>query len=89
MINASRSCLFVFVRLFCSCQNCMYLPSDGLRLGMVSFDPTDIDTIILRRFEKGRDFNPIIDSLEWNKTNVIFHAQGDTFQMVLFPVTSF
>lgn len=67
-----------------SCQNCICLPSDGLKLGMVSFDSTDIDTIIIRKFEKGNNFNRLIDTSQWDRTKVIFYSQNDTFQMGAF-----
>src|SRR5258705_3698469 len=67
-----------------SCQNCICLTSDGLKLGMVSFDSTDIDTIIIRKFEKGNNFNQLIDTSQWDRAKVIFRAQNDTFQMGAF-----
>ena len=67
-----------------SCQNCICVPSDGLKLGMVSFDSTDIDTIIIRKFGKGNNFNQLIDTSQWDRAKVIFHSQNDTFQMGAF-----
>jgi len=51
---------------------------------MVSFDSTDIDTIIIRKFQKGNDFRDLVDTLQWDRARVIFHAQADTFQMSAF-----
>jgi len=48
---------------------------------MVSFDSTDIDTIIIRKFEKGSDFSHFIDTSQWDRNNVVFSARNDTFQM--------
>jgi hypothetical protein len=59
----------------------MCLPSDGLQLGLVDFSSADIDTIILRRFEKGNDFAKLIDTLQWDQSNVTFYSRADTFQM--------
>ncbi len=67
-----------------SCQDCICLPSDGLRLGMISFDSTEIDTIMIRRFDKGSNFTRPIDSSQWDRSKVVFRAQNDTFQMGAF-----
>jgi hypothetical protein len=64
-----------------SCQNCICLPSEGLRLATVSFDSTEIDTIIVREFEKGSGFSRLIDSVQWDRSNVIFSSQHDTSRM--------
>jgi len=57
------------------------MPSDGLRLGMVSFSSTEIDTLITRKFSKGSNFSRQIDTTILDQNNVTFTAQTDTFQM--------
>lgn len=64
-----------------SCQNCICLPSEGLRLGLVSFDSTDVDTIILSKFEKGTSFSHLVDTLQWDRSNLVFMHKNDTFEM--------
>jgi hypothetical protein len=64
-----------------SCQNCICVPSEGLRLGLVSFDSTDVDTIVIRKFEKGNGFSHLIDTLQWDRDNVVFMHQKDTFEV--------
>ena len=61
-----------------SCQNCICEHSSGLRLGMVSFDSTEIDTMIVRKFQKGNDFTNLIDTMQWDRATVVFYAQSDT-----------
>jgi len=57
------------------------VPSDGLRLGMISFSSTEIDTLITRKFSKGSNFSKQIDTTIFDQNNVMFTAQNDTFQM--------
>ena len=72
--------LILIVSIF-SCHNCICVPSDGLRLGMISFSSTEIDTLITRKFSKGSNFSRQIDTTILDKNNVMFTAQNDTFQM--------
>ena len=53
----------------------------GLRLGMVSFDSTDIDTVIVRKFEKGNSYSHLLDTIQHDQGNFIFRAQNDTLLM--------
>jgi hypothetical protein len=62
----------------------MCVPSDGLQLGLVEFNSADIDTIIVRKFERGDNFKKLIDTLQWDKSNVVFYSQADTFHMAEF-----
>ena len=64
-----------------SCKNCVCLPSEGLRLTMISFTPSDVDTLVIRKFEKGTAFNHLIDTTQWDGSNVVFRAQNDTLEM--------
>jgi len=64
-----------------SCHDCICVPSDGLRLGMISFSSTEIDTLITRKFSKGSNFSKQIDTTIFDQNNVMFTAQNDTFQM--------
>ena len=73
--------LILWLASMISCQNCLCVPSDGVRLGLVAFDPADIDTIVVRKFEKGSGFAKLIDTLQWDRMNVIFYARGDTLEM--------
>jgi len=50
---------------------------------MVSFDSTDVDTIILRKFEKGTNFTQLVDTLQWDRSNVVFTDQRDTFRIAI------
>src|SRR5260221_7593596 len=74
----------ILFSLLISCHNCICAPSDGLRLGMISFDSADIDTMIIRKFEKESNFSHLIDTSLWDRSKVIFSAQNDTFQMGAF-----
>jgi hypothetical protein len=77
-----RILAFLFIITFLnSCHHCICASSDGLRLGMISFSATEIDTIITRKFSKGSNFSSQIDSTIMNQTTVMFNAQNDTFQM--------
>ena len=62
----------------------MCLPSDGLRPGLIAFDSTDVDTIIIKRFEKGNNFTHGVDTSQWDRWKVVFTRQNDTFQMSIF-----
>ena len=73
--------LILWLSSMISCQNCLCVPSDGLRLGLVAFDPSEIDTIVVRKFEKGKDFAKLIDTLQWDRMNVIFYARADRLEM--------
>lgn len=64
-----------------SCQNCICIPSDGLRLGFVSFDSADVDTIIITKFEQGNSFSHLVDTLQWDRSNIVFTHQKDTFEI--------
>jgi len=59
----------------------MCVPSDGLRLGLVDFNSADADTIIVRKFQRGDNFTKLIDTLQWDNSNVVFYPRGDTLQM--------
>jgi len=74
--------LFAFVITLASCHNCVCAPSDGLRLGLITFDSTEVDTIITRKFQKGSNFSQLIDTLQWDRSRVDFRKYTDTFQMV-------
>jgi hypothetical protein len=67
-----------------ACGNCICRQSEGLRLGLVSFDSTDVDTIIVRKFEKGNNFTHLVDTTEWDRTNVAFAHRNDTFEIGMF-----
>jgi len=73
--------LFASIVALASCHNCVCAPSDGLGLGMISFDSTEVDTIITRKFQKGSNFSQLIDTLQWDKSRVDFRKHTDTFQM--------
>lgn len=51
---------------------------------MISFNASEIDTLIVRKFTKGNNFSLQIDSILLDPNNVIFNAQNDTFQMVSY-----
>jgi hypothetical protein len=51
---------------------------------MISFDSSDIDTMIIRKFEKETNFNRMIDTSQWDRSKVVFHVQNDTLQMGAF-----
>lgn len=77
-----RTLVFILIIIFFnSCNHCICGPSDGLRLGMVSFSATEIDTVITKKFVKGSNFSLHIDSTIMDQNNVMFKAQNDTFQM--------
>jgi hypothetical protein len=59
----------------------MCVPSDGLQLGLVEFNSADADTIIVRKFERGDNFTKLVDTLQWDQSNVIFYSRADTLQM--------
>ena len=64
-----------------SCHHCECVASWGLKLGFIDFNGTDIDTIIVRKFEKGNNFNHLLDTVQWDHSNVQFDSQGSTFRM--------
>ena len=64
-----------------SCHNCICIPSDGLRLATITFDSTEIDTMIVRKFQKGSNFSQQIDTVQWDRSKVNFSKHNDTFQM--------
>jgi hypothetical protein len=66
---------------FSSCHDCVCASSDGLKVSFISFDSTEIDTIIARKFQKGSNFTQLIDSLQWDKTNLSLNKHNDSFQM--------
>ncbi len=72
----------ILLSLLTSCHNCICGPSDGLKLGMISFSASEIDTLITRKFSKGSNFSLQIDSTIMDENNVMFRAQNDTSQMV-------
>lgn len=74
--------LVSIIILYNSCDHCICIPSDGLRLAMISFTTTDIDTIIKRKFVKESNFTNQVDSVIIDRNNAIFEAQTDTLQMV-------
>jgi hypothetical protein len=76
--------LIVLLALFTSCHNCICALSEGLRLGLISFDSTEIDTMIIRKFDKGSNFSHLIDTSQWDRSKVAFYSYNDTFQMGAF-----
>lgn len=73
--------LLILLTSIYSCDHCKCVSSFGLRLGLAAFQPTDIDTIIVRKFEKGNNFNHLLDTVQWDRSNVMFEVQSDTFEM--------
>jgi hypothetical protein len=73
--------LLALIVALASCHNCVCAPSSGLRLGMITFDSTEVDTIITRKFRKGSNFSQLIDSVQWDRSKVDFRKQTDTFEM--------
>ena len=81
-----RVIVFLFlVTSIASCKDCNCVPSDGLRLGLISFDSTEINTIVIRKFEKGSGFNHLIDTSLFDNGTNIFYPKKDTFEMGAFP----
>jgi hypothetical protein len=76
--------LAALIAYFSSCHNCACIPSTGLKLGFISFDSTEVDTIISRKFQKGTHFSQLLDTLQWDRGNVSFNRHNDTFQMGSF-----
>ncbi|MEO5591666.1 MAG: hypothetical protein ABIR15_20085 [Chitinophagaceae bacterium] len=46
--------------------------SEGLRICTISLTPSEIDTIILRKYTKGSAFTNLIDTLILDSTNALF-----------------
>jgi hypothetical protein len=51
-------------------------------LNFVSFSDTQTESIILRKYSKGSDFNSLVDSTEWTKTNSTYEKSGDTLRIL-------
>jgi hypothetical protein len=56
-------------------------PSNGLQLELVGFTPKEADTIILKKFEKGKGFSKLIDSLIIDSTVTRFNLLHDTLRI--------
>ena len=73
--------LFASIVALASCHNCVCAPSNGLQLALITFDSTEVDTIITRKFQKGSNFSQLIDTVQWDRSRVDFRKHTDTFQM--------
>jgi hypothetical protein len=74
------ACAF-FLTPITSCHHCECVASNRLMLGFISFHATDIDTIVVRKFEKGNNFNHLLDTIQWDDSNVRFYDNGNAFLM--------
>jgi hypothetical protein len=54
----------------CGSYNCG--EAEGLRISTISLTPSEIDTIILRKYIKGSAFTNLIDTLIMDSTNALF-----------------
>jgi hypothetical protein len=69
-----------FILLY-SCSKYSCQRSIGLRLAFVSFTEAETDTVILKRYVKGSNFNQQIDTALIDTSLVKYASRGDT----LFP----
>lgn len=76
--------LILLVSIY-SCQHCECVSSFGLRLGLISFDSADINKVVIRKFEKGTNFNHLLDTSIYDNGTNIFYPGNDTFEMRTFP----
>jgi len=67
----------------CSCGKCPCVDSD-LNLGFIGFDPSEVDTIIIRKYFKNNTFTTLIDTAFFdNKGSFNIKKSNDT---ISFPV---
>lgn len=77
--------LLFLITSIASCKNCNCVPSDGLKLGLISFDSSEINTIVIKKFEKGSGFNHLVDTSFFDRGINIFYPKNDTFEMAAYP----
>lgn len=70
---------FIFTIILTSCckqKDC--LTGHITEISLASYSPSDIDTIIVRRFIKASNFNTFVDTINLNYSNSGFYPNGDT-----------
>ena len=90
MLSKSSPLLSIFavVILLSSCGKYPCSPSTGLRLAFVSYTEAETDTVILKQYVKGSQFNTVMDSLLIDTTVLRFVSRNDTlFPAVLLSTT--
>ena len=81
LIKSSLLLSLLAVFILCSCGKYPCSPSTGLRLAFVSYTEAETDTVILKQYVKGRQFNTVMDSILIDTTVLRFVSRNDT----LFP----
>ncbi len=69
-------CAFVFLNTFLSCTTKCPCSPASLAIRLISFSTAEEDTIILKRFAKGTNFQTLEDSLLVDSSNCFYDKQG-------------
>lgn len=78
-----RLTLLVSLSYFAACSKCHCVDED-LRPNFISFGPTEVATLVLKRYNKGNGFSTVLDSMTFSEGQGYGMQQlGDT---ITFPV---
>jgi hypothetical protein len=77
--------LFLFVHIiffYCACSQCRCIDTDAVP-NFIGFDSTEVNTVIIKKFEKGTGFSKQLDSLYFEEGDFRLRKKGDT---IYFPI---
>lgn len=72
---------FLFVLAFASCSKTCFCTMATLYPSYVSFNHSDTDTIILRRYDRNSNFNQLLDTAIITDQNAVFNFNQDTLSI--------
>jgi hypothetical protein len=80
LVETVLSLQLIFILV--SCGNCPCIPAD-LNISFAGFSDAECDTLVLKKFRKGSNYNNQQDSILL--TGIVFNRSNDTLKMVAFP----
>ena len=72
---------FLFLLAFASCSKTCFCTMATLYPAYVSFNPSETDTIILRRYDKNSNFDRLLDTAIITDQNSVFNFNKDTLSI--------
>lgn len=78
--------IFMFAMMAASCGQKCLCPDEQLIPAFVSYADSEIDTIIITRFQRGTNFSVAVDSFSLHPGNSIRTKTGDTTMLIVQPI---
>ena len=81
-----RICISILTVFLTSCGKTYQCPKENLFPTYISYDDTEIDSIILRRFKLGSNFSQKVDSTLLTYNNCQFSRRSDTVTLFVIDI---